>query len=167
MRRLACVLAVCVAAAGCGGSDERPARAPSAGAGAPAALPPAPTPQPLAYDAGAKAALASGAIAVVDVANRVAVQPRRMDINREHQLTALRWTGWGTPRTIGRGSVRTLVCEPNCARGTLEASRGVIVLSAPRRCAGERFYTRATMTYEEAGSGRTRAPATYLRTPPC
>ena len=32
---------------------------------------------------------------------------------------------------------------------------------------GRRFYTRSTMTYKEPGTGRTRAPDTYLRTPPC
>ncbi len=41
------------------------------------------------------------------------------------------------------------------------------MLSAPKRCGGERFYTRASMTYEEQETGKTRAPATYLRTPPC
>jgi hypothetical protein len=49
----------------------------------------------------------------------------------------------------------------------VEHSNGVVVLSAPKRCGKRRFYTRSSMTYEEPGSGRTRAPATYLRTPPC
>ena len=164
MRRAAYFIVACVALAGCGGSsDEKPAKASSA----PAELPPAATPQPLAYDAGAKAALASGGVAVVDVTNRVGVEPRRMDVNREQSLSALRWTGWGTARTIGRGDVRTLVCDPNCARGTLEESTATIVLSAPRTCGGKRYYTRASMTYEERETGKTRAPATYLRTPPC
>ena len=43
----------------------------------------------------------------------------------------------------------------------------MIVLSKPRRCGGARFYTRSTMTYKEPETGRTRAPDTYLRTPPC
>jgi hypothetical protein len=169
MRRLGCVLAVCVAVAGCGGGAEAERATPAAGVGdsAPAELPPEPTPQPLSYVADAKAALANGAIAVVDVTNRAGVEPRLLEVNREQRLTALRWTGWGSRRTVGRGDVQTLVCEPNCARGTLENSRGVIVLSAPKRCGRQRFYTRATMTYEEQGTGKTRAPATYLRTPPC
>jgi hypothetical protein len=167
MRRLAPLVLACLALTACGGSDERPARAPGTGDRAPAALPPEATPQALRYAAGAKAALAGGQIAVVDVTNQVGVEPRRMDVNREQTLSGLRWTGWGTARTIGRGDLRTLVCEPNCARGMLEESTGVIVLSAPKRCGEGRFYTRATMTYEEPETGKTRAPATYLRTPPC
>ena len=43
----------------------------------------------------------------------------------------------------------------------------MIVLSEPKRCGERRLYTRSTMTYEDADTGKTRAPATYLRTPPC
>ena len=161
MRRRVCVTAICLALAGCGGGQERVAP-PS---GTRVAIPPGPTPQPLGYEGGARRALAAGAIGVVDLRNRAGVEPRTMDVNREQRLSRLRWSGWGTRRATGRARVRTLVCEPTCAVGRVEESRGVIVLSQPERCDGRRFYTRATMTYEEAG--RTRAPATYLRTPPC
>ena len=169
-RRVALALAACLAVAACGGgsSGEEPA-APAAGTGDAAAsgtvVPPGPTPQPLDYVAGARAALAGGAIAVVDLSNRVDVEPSRMDVNREQRVSGLRWSGWGGERATGSGDVRTLICDPNCAAGRLEDSRGVIVLSAPKRCGDRRFYTRSSMTYEE--HGRTRAPATYLRTPPC
>jgi hypothetical protein len=169
MRRApACLLLACAALAGCGdgGEAERAASADGRGGEAPAAaLPPAPTPQPLAFAKGARAALASGAIGVVDATNRAAVAPRKMDVNREQQLDALRWTGWGLPRATGRGDVSTLICDPNCATGTREASRAVIVLSKPRRCGGRRYYTRSSMTFVEPDTGKTRAPATYLRTP--
>jgi hypothetical protein len=164
---LACALAGCLALVGCGGGGSGEERgAPAAGTGdGGTVVPPGPSPQPLDYVAGSKAALEGGAIAVVDLENRVGVEPSHMDVNREQRLDGVRWTGWGSERATGRGDVRTLVCEPNCAGGRIEHSRSVIVLSAPQRCDGGRFYTRSSMTYEQ--QGRTRAPATYLRTPPC
>jgi hypothetical protein len=173
MRALACGLVCCAAlAGGCGfGGDEPERTAASAdgrGGEAPAGTPaPTPTPQPLAYGSGVKAALAAGAIGVVDTTNRAGVEPRTLEVNREQVLSNLRWQGWGTPRTIARGEVSTLICEPDCATGTRESSRATIVLSAPRKCQGGRFYTRSSMTYVERETGKTRAPATYLRTPPC
>jgi hypothetical protein len=162
---VACVLG----AAGCGADKAEPAGgvAEAAAAATPAAtaVPVRTTPQPLAYGPGARERLAGGGIAVVDLANRVGVEPGRMDVNAEQTLNGLRWTGWGLERATGRGRVRTLVCDPTCATGRLEASSAVIVLSAPRRCGRRRFYTRASMTYERRG--RTRAPDIYLRTPPC
>ena len=169
---LSCVLAACLAVAGCGGDEEStPAPAAAAGVGGepPAATEPvAPeaTPQPLAYGPGAKAGLAAGAIGVVDLKNRAAIAPRTMDVNAEQSLDELRWSGWGNPSTTGHGGVDTLVCDPNCATGRVDRSTAVIVLSKPRRCGSRRFYTRSSMTYEEPGTGRTRAPDTYLR-PPC
>jgi hypothetical protein len=172
MRRgLSCLLAAALAVAGCGGDEER-ASAPPAGVGgeAPAAtasVAPEATPQPLAYGPGAKAQLAAGAIGVVDLKNRAAIAPRKMQVNSEQALDGLRWSGWGNPSATGRGGLDTLVCDPTCATGRLERSTAVIVLSKPRRCGGRRFYTRSTMTYKEPATGRTRAPDTYLRTPPC
>ena len=92
---------------------------------------------------------------------------RQLAVNSEQTLDGLRWSGWGNPSTTGRGQVETLICDPTCAQGRLEASTAVIVLSKPRRCGGSRFYTRSTLTYKEPKTGRTRAPDTYLRTPPC
>ena len=89
-----------------------------------------------------------------------------MDVNAEQTLDGLRWSGWGNASATGRGKVDTLVCDPTCATGRREHSSAEIVLSKPRRCGG-RFYTRSSMTYEEPGTHRTRAPDTYLRTPPC
>jgi hypothetical protein len=158
------VATVCLALAGCGGDSEPAAKSKVKATGTP---PPVGTPQPLEYVGDAKAALASGAIAVVDDANRVGVAPTEMDVNREQRLSQLRWSAWGSARASGRGEVRTLICEPTCAQGTFEESRGELVLSAPKQCGDRRFYTRASMTYEEPETGKTRAPATYLRTPPC
>jgi hypothetical protein len=168
---LTCLLALSLAVAGCGGGDEERAAAPAAGVGgAPpttTSVAPEATPQPLAYGPGAKARLAAGAIGVVDLKNRAAVEPRTMQVNSEQALDGLRWTGWGDATVTGRGGLDTLICDPTCATGRLERSTAMIVLSKPQRCGGRRFYTRSTMTYKEPGTGRTRAPDTYLRTPPC
>jgi hypothetical protein len=168
LRRLSCLLATCLAVAGCGGGDEEG----TAGTGgeppaATASVAPEATVQPLGYGRGAKAQLAAGAIGVVDLTNRAAIEPQKMGVNGEQTLEGLRWSGWGNPRTTGRGDVDTLICDPTCATGRLEPSTAVIVLSRPRRCGGRRFYTRSTMTYKEPKTSRTRAPDTYLRTPPC
>jgi hypothetical protein len=169
MRVRSGLLVLALAVAGCGGGasqEERatPAARASAGSGP---LPPTPTPQPLAYAPGAKKALAAGGIAVVDLTDRVAIAPSKLVVNREQSLEGVKWSGWGAPETTGHGDVSTLVCEPNCATGTRATSRATIVLSRPRRCGNRRFYTRSSMTYEEPETGKTRAPATYLRTPPC
>jgi hypothetical protein len=172
-RRLGCVLAACLTVAGCGGGDGGEERAtPAAGVGGepPAASPTADavtTPQPLRYLTGAKAGVAAGRIAVVDLSNRAGIEPATMDVNREQTLDGLRWSGWGNPSATGRGKVDTLICDPTCATGRRERSTAVIVLSKPRRCGGRQFYARSTMTYDEPGTDRTRAPDTYLRTPPC
>ena len=171
-RRLSCLLAACLVVAGCGGDDETGTTAPAAGVGGepPTASPtvdPVATVQPLAYRPGAKARLAAGAIGVVDLKNRASIAPDTMAVNGEQTLDELRWSGWGNPSTTGRGGVDTLICDPNCATGRVDRSTAVIVLSKPRRCGGRLFYTRSTMTYKEPKTGRTRAPDTYLRTPPC
>ena len=168
MRRgLACTFAACLALAGCGGGSEEEQRAAAPVSGAGIELPPDATPQPLDYVGRAEPALAGGATGVVDLGNRAAVQPQMMDVNREQRLEELEWTDWGAPQTTGRGEVSTLECEPNCATGTRATTPATIVLSAPRSCDGARFYTKASMTYEDPDTRKTRAPATYLRTPPC
>jgi hypothetical protein len=169
-RLLGWTLAGCLVAAGCGGSashDGQGTRASGTGEGDSAPLPATPTPQPLAYAQGAKDALAGGGIAVVDLDNRVLIAPPKMDVNAEQRLSGLRWSGWGSERATGRADVRTLICDPDCAQGVYKQSHAELVLSAPKTCGGRRFYTRSSMTYEDPDTGKTRAPATYLRTPPC
>jgi len=152
-----------LALGGCGGSSEHAATPKVKATGT---APPAPPPDPpLAYAGGAKAALDRGAIGVADSAWRVAVEPSKMDVNSDQRLSGLRWSGWGGARASGHGDVRTLICEPTCAQGVYEDSRAELVLSEPKRCGGRRFYSRASVTYEDPKTKKTRAPATYLRTP--
>jgi hypothetical protein len=160
----ACAVAICLLLAGCGGGSE-PTVTPRVTATGTA--PPAPTPPALAYASGAREALRGGAVAVADFTYRVSVAPSKMNVNREQRLSGLRWSAWGGATTSARGHVTTLICEPNCAQGTLQESTAQLVLSAPKSCRGGRFYTRASMTYKDPETGKTRAPATYLRTPDC
>jgi hypothetical protein len=158
-----CALTVAVVLAGCGGGSDKGGTAAVKATGT---APPAAPPATLAYTRGARQALAGGAVGVADFAYRVSVAPSKMDINREQRLSGLRWTGWGSERATGRAEVRTLICDPTCAQGLYQESRAQVVLSAPKTCDGKRFYTRASMTYTDPDTGKTRAPATYL-TPPC
>jgi hypothetical protein len=162
-RGLACAAVTCLALAGCGGGSEHAVTPRVTATGT---TPPAPPPAKLVYLGRAKAELQRGAIAVADSSFRVRVEPSQMDVNSEQRLSGLRWSGWGSERASGRADVRTLICDPNCAQGLYKHSRGELVLSAPRACGSQRFYTRASMTYEDPDTGKTRAPATYLM-PPC
>ena len=162
-RRLACAAAACLALAGCGGGSEHAVTPKVTATGT---APPAAPPAKLVYPDGAKAELQRGAIGVADSSFHARVEPKTMDVNSEMRLSDLRWSGWGSERATGRADVRTLICDPNCAQGTYQDARAEIVLSAPKTCAGERFYTRASMTYTDPDTGKTRAPATYL-SPPC
>jgi hypothetical protein len=162
-RGLACAAVACLALAGCGGGSEHAVTPRVTATGT---APPAAAPAKLVYSGDAKAELKRGAIAVADSSFHVRVEPSRMDVNSEQRLSGLRWSGWGSKRATGRADVRTLICEPNCAQGVYQQSRAELVLSAPKTCGSERFYTRASMTYTDPDTGKTRAPATYLM-PPC
>ena len=71
------------------GGEPPAATTPSARGDRAAARPTAPARRPR---------LAAGAIGVVDLANRAAVAPRKMDVNGEQTLDGLRWSGWGSPQ---------------------------------------------------------------------
>jgi hypothetical protein len=162
-RGLACAVVACLALVGCGGGSEHAVRPRVTATGT---APPAPPPATLVYLDDAKAELQRGAIAVADSSFHVRVKPSKMDVNSEQRLSDLRWSGWGNQRATGRADLRTLICDPNCAQGLYQDSRAELVLSAPKKCGSERFYTRASMTYKDPDTGKTRAPATYLM-PPC
>jgi hypothetical protein len=50
------------------------------------------------------------------------------------------WSGWGSPRAIGRGEVETNSCTPSCAAGSVTWVPEKIVLTHIVVCQGRRFY---------------------------
>jgi hypothetical protein len=64
------------------------------------------------------------------------------------KFSGLRWTGWGTNRATGRGTVSLRVCDPSCPDGYYRKVPGRLVLTRPIRCKGTRMYSRARLVYE-------------------
>jgi hypothetical protein len=164
MRLTAAALGILLLVAGCGGDEttvappaavQTAAPAPTGSAGTPE-LGPYPTPD---LSASVKRRLDAGGVAVIGLDERAGIAPEHLWLNREMQLMRLQWTGWGTPQATGRGRVRTLVCNPNCAQGRLEFAPGTVTLSDIRLCGTRRFYAKARLET----SGKT--PATFLGTP--
>lgn len=117
------------------------------------------------FAAGVEERLDAGAIAVVDLANRVAIEPARLRANREQELKGLEWKGWGTREAVGSGTAETLVCEPNCALGQTSDVPATLTLSGVRACGSRRYYSRARLTALEPETDDAVEPAVYLRTP--
>lgn len=170
-RRLTTALVAAALAAGlasCGAADEEEAPVAAESTPAPVATPPLPeeTGPEFQISPEVRRALADGGIAVVDLANRATVEPRTLRANKEQVLRDLEWRGWGGRRAVGRGTVETLDCQPNCGRGLVSESEATITLTRPRVCGSRRFYSEARLVYEDVLEERERESATYLR-PPC
>ena len=168
-RRLAVALmgaALAAGLAGCGAEEDVPVAAEQTPA--PVATPPLPeeTGPEFRISPEVRRVLADGGIAVVDLANRATVEPRTLRANKEQVLHDLEWRGWGGRRAVGRGTVETLDCQPNCGRGLVSESEASITLTKPRACGSRRFYSEARLVYEDVLEERERESATYLR-PPC
>jgi len=168
-----CAAGLALAVAGCGGGEEPvevPAGAvPTAQAppAAPAATPriPEETGPELSVPREVRRQLREGATGVVDLENEASVEPRSLRANKEQVLSELRWEDWGERRTVGRGTVRTLDCQPTCGRGLVSRSPATLTLSAPRVCGSRRFYSQAKLVYRDELQRRERESRVYLRTP--
>jgi len=168
---LAAVLVAAVVVCGCGREDEAvsgPASAPVASASA--------TPYstdvrglgtrpPVRVSPSVARRLDAGSVGIVDFDARASIAPAALSVNREQTLEDVRWTGWGTGRATGRARVRSLECDPNCARGRIVLLEGTLELSEVRLCQSRRYYSQATLVTTDPSSGRRSRPATYLRTP--
>ena len=168
MRAALAILALALAVAGCGASDERPERAaaplpkgdfgPTEPGTGTRARPDAP---PLAKPAAeVAAALAAGTVGVVGVEGRVGVRPRALEISADGTLAGLRWEDWGDSSAVGSGTLRLRDCDPTCASGNIDELPATVRLSAPRLCGRATYFDRARVEVSAAAP-----PATYVRAP--
>ena len=157
-------------AAGCG-SDGPDAGVPPAATAAPSQTPYSTAVRGLGarprvrLPASVRRRLAAGDVAVVDFTARASIAPAALAVNQEQTLEDVRWTGWGSPRATGRARVRSLECDPDCARGRIVVLDGTVALSDVRLCGSRRFYARAELETTDRKTGTRSRPATYLRTP--
>ncbi len=170
MRAALATLALALAAAGCGASDERPRRATAPlpkgdwgperpGSGERARPEPPPRKAP---PAGVASALAAGTVGVVGVEGAVGVRPGTIDVAADSTLEDLRWDRWDATGAEGAGTLTVRDCDPNCASGGKDDYPARVRLSAPRLCDGEAYFDRARV---ELDAGDTPQPASYVRAP--
>jgi hypothetical protein len=151
--------------AGCGGTaGERaaePQRTPDPALTQPGrGTPPVPLPAKRALPAAVRAALASGQVAVVDVTGRASVRPSSLEIAQDATLRGVRWSRWDRDGAVGRGTLRTLVCNPTCAQGAIAAHPATIELSAPAACSSGSWFSHSRVEVDGAP-----VPASYVRAP--
>jgi hypothetical protein len=109
--------------------------------------------------------LDAGGVGIVDFDARASIEPGTLWLNKEQKLVEVRWSGWGSERATGTARVRSVVCDPNCARGRIEILDGKVMLSEVRLCGSRRYYSKAELETTDPSTGASGHPATYLRTP--
>lgn len=164
------LLAALLGASACGGGGEAEVSAtPAPAATATPAAQATPTEAELAprleLDAATRRALERGETGLVDLEDHAAVAPTRLRANREQVVRGIEWSGWGQRSAKGTGTVRTLVCEPTCARGQSYDSAAKLTASAPRKCGSRRYYSKLRLVHDDPARGPDTEPATFLRTP--
>jgi hypothetical protein len=178
MRRLAiCALLAALLWSGCMGTDEKPAQAPVAtvddGVSEKDAARPASSlvdalPTRAALDARPSPALReqldAGAVALVDLTGHMAIRPSAIDFASGGRLEDVEWQRWDDRGALGRGRMVGVVCEPDCARGTLIESDATITLSRPVACPRGRFFDRGRI---EVSSDDPDAQSTSWLAAPC
>ena len=168
MRAAVAMIALALALAGCGASEERPERAaaplpkgdwgperPGSGERArPVAPPRKAAPQAVA------AALAAGTVGVVGVEGAVGVEPSTLDVSADATLGELRWARWDATGAQGTGTLRVRDCDPTCASGGTDSHPATVRLSAPRLCGRSTYFDRARVELADAAP-----PLSYVRAP--
>jgi hypothetical protein len=170
MRAAAAMLALALAVAGCGASEERTQRAeaplpkgdwgperPGSGERARPVAPPREAPP-----AAVARLLEAGTVGVVGVEGAIGVRPSSLEVSADGTLEDLRWDRWDATGAEGAGTLSVRDCDPSCASGGKDAYPARVRLSAPRLCGGEAYFDRARV---EIDAGDTPQPASYVRAP--
>jgi hypothetical protein len=164
-------LLAAVLLSGCGREEEAPSAPARAASVAPSATPYSTEvhgihtrPRVRTPDSVARR-LDAGGVGIVDYIAHASIAPDSLWLNKEQELQGVHWTGWGSERATGRARVRSLECDPNCARGRIEMLEGTVELSDVRLCGTRRYYSKAELETTDPSTGKRSRPSTYLRTP--
>lgn len=140
MRRAAAAALLAAAVAGCG--------APDAPKGFPAQTGTQPKPPPLGSN------LPKGQAAVADLTRRAYARPEHLELADHDDARGLRWTGWGSARAVGHGTLTTNPCDPDCATAKPLTVGATVELSSLQHCLDRPWYGRAVVVFSQ--DGRTR-----------
>jgi hypothetical protein len=91
---------------------------------------------------------AHGTALAVGLDNVARLEPQAMRLASDTTLDGARWTGWGTPRATGRGSVTVRICGPSCGGGRDQRYQATVVFSHIKVCRSYRFYENASVTLD-------------------
>jgi hypothetical protein len=106
----------------------------------------------LAVAPAASAAPSSSRPVLVNCQNKATVKPKQFIItcaDGNDFLTGLAWSNWGVTAS-GKGTEEINTCNPNCAAGKFRKFGADVKLSRPKarpHHAGQRYFTRMTLTY--------------------
>jgi hypothetical protein len=178
MSRRLLAIALCGLLTGCGfggGSDPEPTPPPppaGAGAGAEPAKPASEVVDPLPTkaaldaqpDAGLRARLNSGQVALVDLEGSMGIRPRAISFAKDGRMEDVQWTRWDDHGAVGRGRMVGVVCNPDCGRGLQITAPATITLSRPVACPKGRFFDRGRI---DVASTDPHAASTSWLAAPC
>jgi len=105
-------------------------------------------------------ALDGGQIGVVDLTGTIAIEPATLETSSDATLDGVRWSSWGSDGAEGSGELRSLDCQPTCARGGTDRVRATIKLTGSKLCDGRRYFETGELLVESG-----RQPAAYVRAP--
>jgi hypothetical protein len=176
MRRVFVVVLAGALFAGCGVLDDEgpaPLGKPDPAVYGPAEAVPTTAPLPIpappvrSPSAAVARALDEGAIAVVDLTGKIAIEPESLDTASDLTLEGVRWSHWGADGAAGSGRLRIVTCQPTCANSGTKEVTARVTLSGVKRCDGRSYFSGGEVLIDpkDTPSGSGDQPATYLRAP--